>query len=158
MLSLMTAARNGICLSSPWPYRVVRWMLGILFIYAGIMKLTDVRAFADSVADFGLIYPSLIRPTSFAIPVLELLAGLGLLLDIGPSLAVITSLLSVFVAVLSYGLFLGLDIDCGCLGAGYGLSMATMWTFDLSLLGLCVYLHWCRSNRRLRPERAVDNA
>jgi uncharacterized membrane protein YphA (DoxX/SURF4 family) len=142
--------------SSVWPYRLARWSLGLLFIYTGVVKLMDLGAFAENIADFGLVHPRLIQLTAVTIPVLETLAGVGLVLDLGFSLPVITALLTMFTTVLSYGLFLGLDIECGCLGTSRGLSMQAMLSLDLSLLGICVYLFWCRSRRRLQPARTAE--
>jgi hypothetical protein len=47
---------------------------------------------------------------------LEVIAGIGLLFDIRGSLALITGLLVLFMVVLGYGIWMGLDVDCGCFG------------------------------------------
>ena len=55
-------------------------------------------------------------PLAVFLPLLEMIFGLGLLLDIKGSLAGITGLLMLFTVILSYGIRLGLDVDCGCFG------------------------------------------
>lgn len=99
-----------------WLYRLVRWIIAGLFIWAGLLKLADPAAFAVIIGDFGLVPRWSTEPIAILLPVMEVAAGLGLIFDIRGSLAVITALLALFIAVLGYGIWLGLDIDCGCFG------------------------------------------
>ena len=103
-------------LNSLWLYRLVRWSLCVLFIWAGVMKLADPQAFGVVIRDFGLIPEWSVMPMAFGLPALEIIAAAGLLFDIRGSLAIITALLALFVVILGYGIWLGLDIDCGCFG------------------------------------------
>jgi hypothetical protein len=48
---------------------------------------------------------------------LEVAGGIGLIWEIEGSLAVIAGLLVLFVAILGYGIRMGLDVDCGCFSA-----------------------------------------
>ncbi len=57
-------------------------------------------------------------PIAIGLPILEILAAIGLLFDVRGSLAVVAGLLVLFLAILGYGVWLGLDIDCGCFGPG----------------------------------------
>ena len=43
-------------------------------------------------------------------------------------------LLGVFIGTLLYGIGMGLDIECGCLGPGYHVSLMTQLTIDLGML------------------------
>jgi len=47
---------------------------------------------------------------------LETISGLGLLFDIKGSLTAVFGLLLLFMLVLGYGIWMGLDVDCGCFG------------------------------------------
>jgi len=49
-------------LVSPWPYRMVRLGLGVLFVWAGVVKLGDPEAFAKIISD-GLLPPEVITET-----------------------------------------------------------------------------------------------
>ena len=53
---------------------------------------------------------------AIGLPFLEVIAGFGLLFDIRGSLALITGLLVLFMMVLGYGIWMGLDVDCGRFG------------------------------------------
>ena len=55
-------------------------------------------------------------PIALFLPALEIIAAVGLIFNIRGSLAVVTGLLTLFILILGYGIWLGLDIDCGCFG------------------------------------------
>jgi uncharacterized membrane protein YphA (DoxX/SURF4 family) len=101
-------------MGSPWTYRVIRFILGSIFVYAGFIKLIDPKAFARVISQYGVVPDVLLAPFAIGLPALELLAGLGLILNMRGSLTVIFSLLVVFVGVLGYGILNDLNVDCGC--------------------------------------------
>lgn len=100
--------------TSPWPYRLLRGGIGILFIWAGTIKLLHPKLFAHAIANYGILHDVFIAPVALGLPVLELLAGVGLLLDIGHAFRLTFGLLLLFMAVLAYAMLKGLDVDCGC--------------------------------------------
>jgi uncharacterized membrane protein YphA (DoxX/SURF4 family) len=97
-----------------WPYRIFRIALGIIFISAGLPKLIDPKAFAKAVSMYEILPEQVLPIVAIVIPITEVLAGIGLILNIKGSLTVIAGLLAMFVTVLSYGILNNLDIDCGC--------------------------------------------
>lgn len=103
---------------SDWIYRIVRVVYVVLFVYAGVNKLLNPRAFATVIDAFGLVPDPLIMPIAVALPILEIIAAVGLLFDARGSLGAVTGLLVFFMVVVSYGIWMGLDIDCGCFGPG----------------------------------------
>ena len=103
---------------SDWIYRIVRVVYVVLFLYAGINKLLDPRSFSIVIDAFGLVPDPLIMTVAVALPILEILAAVGLLFDVRGSLGLVSGLLVFFMAVVSYGIWMGLDIDCGCFGPG----------------------------------------
>jgi uncharacterized membrane protein YphA (DoxX/SURF4 family) len=152
-----------------WSYRIVRIALAALFIYGGIVKLIDPKAFARTISGYGLVPEMLLPVVAVGLPLIETIAGIGLLLDIRGSLALIASLLGMFLLVLGYGISLNLDVDCGCFGADdlakqAGLKQA-FWR-DVVLCGFVVpYLYlsrWLRSgvsfaNDGLTKEAVTSN-
>lgn len=135
---------------SLWLYRLVRLSLAGLFIWAGGMKLADPPAFAVIINDFGLVPGWSILPIAIALPLVEVIAAIGLIFDLRGSLAVITSLLVIFIAILGYAIWLGLDIDCGCFGPedpeyrAYHSLHISLYR-DLIMAAGIVYLYWRRS-------------
>lgn len=139
-----------------WIYKGLRWVLGAVFIYAGSLKLMAPGPFAVLIEAYGILPGSLLMPTAIGLPVLEVAAGLGLLLDLRGSLSTIAVLLGLFIAIVSYGIWMGLDTDCGCFGpldpeseAFHGLR-ATL-VRDLVMLGGVIFLFFWRRCRDIEP-------
>lgn len=103
-------------LLSPWIYRLIRWALAGIFLYSGILKLMDPKSFSVIIEAYGLIPDSWTMIAAVFLSVCEVVAALCLIWDIRWSLEVITGLLILFMMILGYGIFMGLDVDCGCFG------------------------------------------
>jgi hypothetical protein len=97
-----------------WIYHGLRLALAGVFIYAGLVKLLDPRTFAHAIAQYDLVPEGLLPLVAIGLPSLELLAGLGLILEVRGSLTVIGVLLLIFLVVLGLAVWQNLDIDCGC--------------------------------------------
>ena len=95
-------------------YLVIRVAIGAIFIYAGVAKLLDMKAFASTVAQYDIVPDALIPAATVGLPALEAIAGLGLIFDISGSLIAVLAMLIMFIVVLMYGIFNDLDVDCGC--------------------------------------------
>lgn len=142
----------------PWLYRLLRWFLGCIFVYSGITKLFAPITFAVLIDAYGLVPEPLLMPVALIIPLLEVLAGVGLIIDLRGSLAVITGLLLLFVAILGFGIRMGLDVDCGCFGpedpeakAFHGLRTALYR--DIAMLVMVAFLYWWRGHAKMAPIR-----
>lgn len=139
-------------LASIWPYRLVRWALAGLILYASFGKAAEPEGFAHTISDFGLVYENLLFATALAFIALEFSAGLGLLLDIRGALGLTVGLLLLFVGVLAYGIAMGYDIQCGCFGPGDSeVTLQEALYRDLALLAACGYLYWARWVRASGP-------
>ncbi|RWX47218.1 Methylamine utilization protein MauE [Candidatus Electrothrix marina] len=130
-------------------YHTVRLLISGLFLYAGGGKLFALPSFALTISDYGLVPEGLVLPTAFLLVTAELIAAFALLLDLRGGLTGITLLLILFIAVLLYGIQLGLAVDCGCFGSGdqqhasaQGLHQAVYR--DLMMLAGCIFLYWYR--------------
>lgn len=145
--------------SKVWPYRIVRFGLAALFIYGGGVKLLDPKAFARTISAYDLVPDMFLPVVAIGLPLIETIAGIGLLFDIRGSLAVISSLLGMFILILGYGVSMNLDVDCGCFGAedlARQHSLVQAFRRDLALGGIVVpYLYLSRWARGLLRERAA---
>jgi hypothetical protein len=74
----------------------------------------DPEAFGVIIDAYGLLPENLIMPVAIMLPGLEAAAAVGLFFDMRGSLSIISALLIIFLAILGYGIWMGLDIDCGC--------------------------------------------
>jgi uncharacterized membrane protein YphA (DoxX/SURF4 family) len=94
----------------------VRLIMGGLFLYAGIGKITAPMDFASMIYNYKLLPDGLIGPVAAAIPWIETLSGFCLLAGLrvkGSSLA-ISGLLAMFIVILMISAARGLNVDCGC--------------------------------------------
>lgn len=139
-----------------WMYRFFRWILGCIFIYSGTTKLLAPKTFAVLIEAYGLVPDGLIMPVAMILPAMEVVAGAGLMVDIRGSLAVIAGLLLLFIAILTYGILMGLDVDCGCFGpddpeaeAFHGLRAALYR--DMLMMATVGFLYGWRRYRNVRP-------
>jgi uncharacterized membrane protein YphA (DoxX/SURF4 family) len=139
-----------------WIYKLIRWILGAVFIYAGTIKLLEPGAFAALIDAYGIVPESLLLTVSIALPVLEVAAGIGIFFDIEGSLAAIAGLLVLFIVILGYGIWMGLDADCGCFGpddpeAGAFRSLRLSFYRDLVMLAGSAFLFGWRRHRAIKP-------
>jgi uncharacterized membrane protein YphA (DoxX/SURF4 family) len=121
-----------------------RVVLGGIFVYAGFIKLIDPKAFAVSISQYDIVPQILLAPAAIGLPALELLAGLGLIMNIRGSLTVIFSLLFLFVSVLGFGILNNLNVDCGCFSEddikGFN-SLRTAFYRDLIMIAIASYIY-----------------
>ena len=137
----------------PWLNYLVRFILGSVFLYAGVAKLSDPKAFAKVISQYDLVPESLLAPVAIGLPVLEVLAGIGLFFAVRGSLSVIFGLLVMFVFVLWYGILKNLNIDCGCFPPGELNSYAGLQQAlyrDIAMIAATGYLFiadWISGNK-----------
>ncbi len=144
-----------------WLYHTARWCLAGLFIASGMTKLMDPVRFAVLIDAYGIVPEMMVMPVAVILPVVEVVAALCLLSNIRGSLAVITLQMVLFMAVLGYGIWLGLDVDCGCFGPGdpeaeafHGLREALYR--DVAITAVVLSLYFWRYRRAERPVRLLN--
>jgi uncharacterized membrane protein YphA (DoxX/SURF4 family) len=106
----------------------LRLILGITFLYAGIIKASASQAFAIALLPFTFIDSMWTGPLAMGLAWMEILAGV---LVLAPRIyetgaAVIAGLCLVFIAVLSWALWNGYIVSCGCFGEDMAPSAAKM--------------------------------
>lgn len=103
-------------LASPWLTVRVQIALGLFFVVAALPKLVDPPSFAHMIYNYRLVPGAFVNVMALAMPWLELLTGLALVLGIWTraSAALVGALLLIFIAAISANLARGNAIDCGC--------------------------------------------
>ena len=103
-------------LTHPWLTIRVQLALGAIFIIAALPKIADPPSFAHMIYNYRILPAGLINISSLVMPWVELLCGIALVLGVWrrPALAIVTILLVLFVAAISFNLARGNAIDCGC--------------------------------------------
>lgn len=120
----------------------LRVSLAGVFIYAGAVKAPWPRRFAVDVESYRLVSPAVAAVVAGYLPYLEIVGGLAILIPrvaAGATL-VLGTLTGGFLAALISAWARGLEIRCGCFGAGDAATAAYPWwiTRDVVLLAACV--------------------
>jgi uncharacterized membrane protein YphA (DoxX/SURF4 family) len=130
--------------TSGWLFILLRVALGSMFVYASYDKILHPQAFSEAVVNYQILPDMLINLTALTLPWLELILGIclisGLLL---PGATLLSSgLLTLFLGVLVFNQFRGLDIHCGCFSTEPTTSPAGIGTVlrDIGFLAVSLYL------------------
>ena len=131
-------------------YRVLDFLIGGLFIYAGITKVLDPIGFANDIDNYKSVPWAIGVRLAFFLPWLEIFCGLALIarrLYLG-GLTIITGLMAVFITISIVAKARGLDITCGCFGH-VSKSMTFTWhlLLDFAILG-ALFALWFSSRAR----------
>ena len=141
-------------INSSWIELAARWILGLTFIYASFHKIMAPADFAKIVYGYSLFPEIFINLIAIILPLLEIIAGLALIIGVYPRSAaiIINGLLLAFIVVLSINLIRGHEFNCGCFSAsqsGYSSSPGVTLVRDVIyfILGLQIILF--SGNRRM---------
>ena len=129
---------------------LLRIFIGGVFILSGISKLLDIPAFAKVVHEFDILPDLLVTPFSVALPIVELAAGLLVVLGlfVRPALIFIMMMLVAFIAVIIPNLG-GENVisECGCFG---GLLKSTininLLIRDIVFLLITLVIYYLKEN------------
>jgi putative oxidoreductase len=122
-----------------------RVILGLIFIYSGIIKIIDTQGFSNSIYNYKLLPDLIINFLAVILPWIELITGLLLLLGITikENALLINILLIIFITTIIINLFRGLDINCGCFGTGNGTKIGLtklIENFLLLIMGILLMI------------------
>ena len=105
-------------LKSEYLSLVLRYFMGIMFLYAGLAKISYPAEFAESIASYQLVpyWTRSINLMAVLMPWLELICGLFLVLGIATRAAscILGLLLGVFTIAIAVNVIKGTPISCGC--------------------------------------------
>jgi uncharacterized membrane protein YphA (DoxX/SURF4 family) len=101
-----------------WLVLAVRVLLGALFVVAGASKVGHADVFAAEIAGFRLLPAAVIAPIAIALPFLEMLLGVYLILGLFTRTAawIAVALFAVFDLAIASAVVRGMTISCGCFG------------------------------------------
>jgi uncharacterized membrane protein YphA (DoxX/SURF4 family) len=132
---------------------VLRVALGVIFIYAGWVKLQDPwQLFAAGVASYEMLPMWAVEIVARTLPWFEIALGVVLISGffMRISSTIVTALLAVFFTLIVRAYIQGKQINCGCFGGNEPISPLTMLRDGSMLLGaivLCVMAY----RRRREP-------
>jgi uncharacterized membrane protein YphA (DoxX/SURF4 family) len=127
-----------------------RLVLALVFAVAGWPKLLDPEGTLRSVRAFRLLPEAVVPAFGYALPAVELVLATLLLVGLltRPAAVAVAALLVMFMVGIAAAWARGLDIDCGCFGAGSGTVDDPVHGYvldllrDAGLLALAAVLAW----------------
>jgi uncharacterized membrane protein YphA (DoxX/SURF4 family) len=124
----------------------LRLVLGIIFLWSGWEKLGHMDLFYKAASDYHILSPQLTSIYSAALPWLEVLCGLYLVVGLFKrfTLVLTTGLMLSFIIAIAMVLMRGQSIDCGCFLGGTQpspITPALLWR-DLILFAAAAYLYF----------------
>ena len=149
-------------LAHPWLTIRVQLALGVIFIAAALPKIQDPPSFAHMIYNYRILPGALVNISALAMPWLELLAGLALVLGIWTRTArnIIAAMLVLFIVAIAFNLMRDNAIDCGCFdvsAAGKTREerlddMKLVILRDIGMLLMFAQLWWADRVARRTPE------
>jgi protein-disulfide isomerase/uncharacterized membrane protein YphA (DoxX/SURF4 family) len=130
----------------PWLGTVARLVLGVVWIWAGLAKLSSPRTFVQAVRAYDATPEWLSKAIGYGLPVLEV--AIGILLVVGVAVRICAAVSAALLVVFLIGIIevaaRGIKLECGCFGGGGTTDSGTTYLLDslrdVGLLVLAVYL------------------
>ena len=132
---------------------LLRWVVGGVFVYAGLLKALDPAQFAADVDNFRLLPYFMSCAVGVYLPWLEIITGGALALGVwraGASL-LLAAMLVVFLVAMGSAWVRGLDITCGCFGhSSNQTNYPQALLIDLALLASVCVVAWSSGREKSR--------
>lgn len=122
---------------------IIRFILGAIFIVAGIPKILDTPSFASVIYNYHMLPDIFINIFAITLPWFEVIIGGLLIMGIWmPGTVIIYNILMItFIGALTFNTIRGLDISCGCFSTEPGdiIDMGTIFR-DIIIFSASLYL------------------
>jgi uncharacterized membrane protein YphA (DoxX/SURF4 family) len=132
--------------------------VGAIFVAAALPKIADPPSFAHMIYNYRILPGGLINISALAMPWVELLAGIALILGVWtrPARWIVTLLLVAFMIAISINLGRDNAIDCGCFDVSaanksHDERIRDMWNVllrDAGILLMVAQIAWAERVRR----------
>lgn len=135
-------------LDNKWLSLIVRLVLGGIFVFWSLDKITMPDKFVTEIMNYRLLPEFSVNIFAIILPWVELLAGIMLIagIRIKANSAVIGLLLIVFIVAITSAIIRGFDIGCGCSSSSPQRVGLTKILEDLAMLIGAVYLFFFPNN------------
>ncbi|MFZ3121875.1 MAG: MauE/DoxX family redox-associated membrane protein [Thermodesulfovibrionales bacterium] len=129
-----------------------RILLGLIFLFAGLAKISDPVRFMLTLREFGLFPETVIPFLTLYLPWLEFVLGLFLMIGLlyRPSAFLLACLNTLFGIAILTVIVRGMEIDCGCFGLLADIlkipDMADMKAVirNIIFIGMCLYIFFAK--------------
>lgn len=134
--------------------KICRFAVIIVLFAAAIPKLLNIPDFVSIINAYEMLPAFLVQPVAVLLPLFEIALAVGLIFNVKISKYLTILLFLFFIVILSFAIYQGLDIDCGCFGpedpehrAFLGLRIAILR--DVVLIALLSYSLWYTRYQRV---------
>ena len=127
--------------------RALAVLAGAVFVYAGVLKVSDPLEFANDVSNYHLLPWTIGVRLAFYLPWLEILAGVALIFHrlFSGALAITGALMLAFIAASIWAKVQGINVACGCFGAASSnLTFTSHLVLNGAILAVLVILWFTR--------------
>ncbi len=113
-----------------WLWRILRIILGSIFLYASAEKIINPEQFAYAISNYKLLPVEFVNFFALFLPWLEAVIGIFLIFGIfeWASLTLYNGLMIFFLLVIIISLARGLNITCGCFSSDPNADKMTWFT------------------------------
>jgi uncharacterized membrane protein YphA (DoxX/SURF4 family) len=136
--ALPTGPATGTAVRPGWSWLSTfgRLVLGGVWLFAGLSKITDLDASVRAVRAYRLLPEVAAQVVGAGLPVVEVLLGIVLLVGAGVRAGAAISALFMVAFLIGIGSAWarGLQIDCGCFGSGGQLAAGARPTYGWEML------------------------
>jgi uncharacterized membrane protein YphA (DoxX/SURF4 family) len=120
-----------------------RFLLGLVLIIAGALKIGHAPSLASAIAGFRLLPPQLVAPLAVILPFFEVLVGLYLMVGLFTRIVayVAAAQFAIYAAAIASAVMRNLPANCGCFGPND--SATADWPhvgFDLALAAVAIFI------------------
>ena len=143
----------------PIALRTLAFLIGGIFIYAGVLKVVDPVQFARDLDNYKMLPWPVGVATAFYIPWLEIFCGVAVMTRrcYAGALGTLAGLITIFIFASVVAKLRGLDISCGCFGhASKGWSFGWHLILDLGLIAGLVLLFVVRNKQEVPAGSCVN--
>lgn len=126
-----------------WFWHILDFVIGGIFIYAGVLKAAEPIRFANDIENYHVIPWALGVRLAFYLPWLEILCGAALIFRrfYAGALVTLLALTLIFIGATVSAKARGIDITCGCFGhASDNLGFTAHLALNLLILIVIVSL------------------
>ncbi|MBF0226092.1 MAG: DoxX family membrane protein [Desulfobacterales bacterium] len=145
--------KNKIILAKSWIELILRYILGITFVYASFHKIIAPAEFAKIIYGYNLFPDWSINFLAITVPFFELFSGIAIIVGVYPrsAAAIINLMLFAFIVAISINLMRGQEFDCGCFSYGddgHSSSAAQLLIRDIILFSFGSYVIFFQQKRK----------
>lgn len=129
-------------------YVTLRILLGVVFIWASWNKILEPQSFAEIIYNYQILPAVMVNPVALLLPWVEAICGICLISGylVKGSVLVVDILMIIFIMALTFNVYRGVDVACGCFSVS---DLGEKITFlkilrDLPLLAVGIWILYYR--------------